>query len=233
VTTDGDGDGPDDPGWIAELAAQRSGRAGATPRGRPVSSALLLPSGVLPRDLELRALLATIDAVHGDGELPLLPVRWGIPRTGEVALYTVADDLNQPVWLTVDSRRGRWHAGMVHEIGHFLDHQGIGPPVDFASRGDRLLGAWRTAVRRSRAVRSLRRFPESDSYFGRPEELWARCYLQWIALRSGNERLRRQVVELRGHDPADAAFYAQWDDDDFMPIADAIDRLFRRLEWIA
>jgi hypothetical protein len=233
VTKDGDGDRPEDPDWIAELAAQRPGHSETVPRGRSVSSALILPPGVLPHDLELRSLLATIDSVHADGKLPPLRFRWGVPRTGEVAVYTVADDLSQPVRLAVDSRRARWQVGVIHEIGHFLDHQGIDSPVDFASRSGRLLEDWRTAVRLSRAVGALQRFPEIGSYLGRPEEVWARCYVQWIALRSGNPSLRRQVVELRGHDSASAEFYAQWEDDDFAPIADALDRLFRRLKWIA
>ena len=234
MTTDGSGNGPDDPGWIAELAAQRRGRSEMVPRGRPISSALILPPGVLPRDRQLRMVLAEIDAVHGDGELPPLSIRWGVLPLGLVALYRSTDDHLDTVSLTIHPNRTRWMLATVHEIGHFLDHQGIGEPSSFASLGDRLLREWQGAVERSRTLSMLRTFSRGTAapYFERPEELWARSYAQWIALRSGNETLSRQVVELRGHDPADPALYLQWDDDDFEPIADSIDCLCRGLGWL-
>lgn len=53
MTTDGNGDGENGSDWLAELAAQRGGRVGTGPHGRAVSSALILPPGVLPRNLAL------------------------------------------------------------------------------------------------------------------------------------------------------------------------------------
>lgn len=45
--------------------------------------------------------------------------------------------------------------------------------------------------------------------------------------------LQEEIVELRGHDPTDPAFYLHWDVENFAPTADAIDRLFRRLGWFS
>lgn len=141
MATDGNGDKPDDQGWIAELAARRDrSRAGPTPRGRSVSSALLLPPGVLPRDRRLRALLATIDGLHGAGELPQLPVRWGVLPLGFVALYRLSADHVDAISLTINPNRVRWALATVLEIGHFLDHRGIDPPSRFASASSDLLG---------------------------------------------------------------------------------------------
>lgn len=171
MTTDGNGDDPD---WLTELAALRGRPVGTGPRGRAVSSALILPPGVLPHDLELRALLATIDAVHGDGELPPLPVRWGIPSNSAVAEYTATADLTEAVSLTIDSRRARWVLATAHEIGHFLDHQGIDSPTGFASRESALLNDWRTATYATSAYQALVEHPDTSIYLGQPEELWAR-----------------------------------------------------------
>jgi hypothetical protein len=231
VTTDGDGDRPDDPDWIANLAAQRRGHAGPTPRGRSVSSALILPRGVLPWDLQLRHLLATIDAVHGDGALPPLPVRWGILAVGLVAEFRSSFDHVEAISLTINPNRARWMLAAVHEIGHFLDHQGIDPTNEPASRRHPNLDEWRQRVRESTAIRILARLVGPEDYLMRFEELWARSYVQWIAIRSGDPTLLHQVVESRESRPADPIFYGQWDAADFDPIGDAIDRLFRRLGW--
>jgi hypothetical protein len=233
VSRDGDGDRPDDPDWIAELAAQRRSGSETAPHGRAVSSALILPPGSLPRDHELRAVLKAIDSVHGDGELAAIPVRWGIPANAAVAEYTATADLAEAVSLTIDSRRARWMIGTVHEIGHFLDHRGIDDPTALASRQSPQLADWRVAVNSTSGYRSLVDRPAALEYLGQPEELWARSYAQWVALRSGDETLRRQIVELRGPDPSEIAVHIQWDAADFEPIADAFDTLFRRLGWIA
>lgn len=210
---------------------RRSGSA-TTPRGRAVSSALILPPGALPRDQELRALLATIDAVHGDGALPALPVRWGVPDRGAVAQCRVTQDLGEAVSLTIDPNRSRWPLATVLEVGHFIDHRGIGAERSMASRSSRLLSGWRRAVRQSRAYRTLRDAFGAPPYLADEEELWARSYAQWIAARSGDQTLRTQVVQSRGPDSSVPAYFGQWDDDDFEPIAAEIALLFRRLGWI-
>jgi hypothetical protein len=228
---DGNGDGEHNPDWIAELAAQRPGQSGTTPRGRSVSSALILPPGALPHDRQLRALLETIDSVHGDGELPSLPVRWGILPAGLVATYRTSVDYADSVSLTINPNRARWMLATVHEIGHFLDHQGIGPMDEPASRRHSDLAEWRQQVIESTAFRSLSRLVGVDDYLVRPEECWARSYAQWIAVRGADPTLLRQVVESRGSVSTDPMFHSQWDAADFSGIGDAIDRLFRRLGW--
>lgn len=67
-------------------------------------------------------------------------------------------------------------------------------------------------------------------------ELWARGYAQYIAVRSGDltmmAQLRAQQAKYvdakRG---GDLAIPHQWEDDDFEPIAQAIDGLFTALGW--
>lgn len=233
MNTDGNGDGPNERDWIKDLAAQRPARAwpGLTPRGRSVSSALVLPPGVLPRDRRLRALLATIDAVHGDGDLPRIPIRWGVLPGDVVAQYRTTDDFTQTVSLTIDPNRSRWPLAMIHEIGHVIDHRGIDEPLTMASRTSPLLSHWRQAVGESRAYCTLIDDFGTVPYLTDEDEVWARSYAQWIASRSGDESLITLVVQSKGVDPRLPRFFGQWDDDDFVAIADQITQLFQRLGW--
>lgn len=234
MTTDGNGDGPNEVDWIKELAAQRRGhlRAGFGPRGRSVSSALSLPPGALPQDRQLRELLATIDSVHGVGDLPRIPVHWGMLPRGLVAQYRMTRNAAEAVSLTIDPRRSRWRLATVHEVGHFLDHQGIDDARSMASRTSRLLHPWRKAVAGSEAYRTLVHEFGAPMYLTAEEELWARSYAQWIARQSGDETLRTQIVQSRGSDARLPGHFIHWEDDDFDVIADEITRLVRRLGWI-
>jgi len=60
-------------------------------------------------------------------------------------------------------------------------------------------------------------------------ETWARSYSQYVTKKSGDEKLIAQLDSRRND-----KFYAhtQWDDDDFAPIEQAIDKLFTRMGWL-
>ena len=67
--------------------------------------------------------------------------------------------------------------------------------------------------------------------YRKPEELWARSYVQYIASRSGNEELYRTIRESQMM--ADSGMIpAYWEDDDFEPIAEAMDEVFRSKGWL-
>lgn len=69
-------------------------------------------------------------------------------------------------------------------------------------------------------------------YLLTPQELWARSYAQFIATRSGNADLQRQLDRLRER-PARAFYYGeQWEDVDFLPIMAEVEALFRHLGWL-
>jgi hypothetical protein len=65
-------------------------------------------------------------------------------------------------------------------------------------------------------------------YLGSPQELWARSYAQWVAVNSGSARLKAELDSAREHWYADTGpyLYEQWDDQDFVPLALALDALF-------
>lgn len=98
----------------------------------------------------------------------------------------------------------------------------------YASAGT-LDGAWETAVNASptvQAFRSLAEFLPAGNdivqYWLAPHELWARSYAQWVALRLDDPAMLATVagrVGTRGG--------GHWPLDEFIPIAEALDRLFR------
>lgn len=111
------------------------------------------------------------------------------------------------------------------------------------------LKKWRDAVHGSRAVKTLNEALQSGGRFSytRPDgttgtysastawlryatgddELWARSYAQYVAKRSGDPVMRKELeAELKSPIPE------QWQDDDFEAIAEAFDELFEALGWI-
>lgn len=92
----------------------------------------------------------------------------------------------------------------------------------------------------------------THAYLRKPSELFARSFAQWIALRSGDERLKqnvdnwlnvpsmytRDVENWNGVKvPVEAITpnhikYRQWQWDDFEPVAKALDKLFGDLGWL-
>jgi hypothetical protein len=106
-------------------------------------------------------------------------------------------------------------------------------------------------VRRSRAIQELsaaqwrdallsaqetRDAPELEfrrrfvSYLLTYHETWARCYTQFVAIRSRDTALLEELATRRMASPGLPQY---WDDGDFAPIATEIERLFRRLRWLA
>ena len=210
--------------------------------GRPldpqVSAALQLPAGsdVAP----LRAALVAVDRVHGDGTLRSIPVLSEHLTRGRQGEYRLRRD-GSPVDIRVSSAARYPGLTLLHEIGHFLDHQALGQTGVFASTGHADLADWRTVARRSRAVGGLADLRRGAAtlreatyldYLQRDEELWARSYAQYVATRSAEPLLQGELVASRQRRPGTVYTPRQWGDDDFISIAEAIEDLFRRRGWI-
>jgi len=124
-------------------------------------------------------------------------------------------------------------AVFVHEVAHYLDAHGFGDQdtAELASENGDVFAQWRTAVRASayysdvdrKCVVSVSQRQMEVSryeYLLSDRELFARSYMQWIALRSQDEVLLAQVNEGRRE-----GIPTQWADDDFASIAAALDEL--------
>jgi hypothetical protein len=214
----------------------------------PVSRALEVRSGIANDDLR-QAVLA-INRVHGDGDLPPIPVSLRnslVNAAGESVdglLRVEHAPRDRLMARSIQIRGAAPHRSLVviHEVGHFLDVHALPGPT-FASSDERVtvLTEWRRAVGRSRAVQTLRELVVASDAAVRnraarlfeAEELWARSYVQFVTTRSRDTRLQLSLNAQRRRDANALYFPRQWEDDDFAEIDAAIERLFWRLGWIA
>jgi hypothetical protein len=214
----------------------------ARPSGTPLGRAFLIrPS---PFNEDLIVAVRAVASVHGDGPLPPIPM----------ILVSISSESRGRFWygpsgptaISVDLAHRHRAFAAVHEIGQFLDFTAIGQPDSFASESSPKLAAWRAAAEQSKRVAELRRAVASSVPSLRPKdatayveslvlpELWARCYAQYIAIRSGDGQLRAGSEAHRATSPTregGIGHLLHSDDDDFLPIAETIEALFRRLGW--
>lgn len=203
------------------LLDREAAQAIPTPQGTPVSRALTLPRGVA--GAQVRAAMALIDRLHGDGVLPHLPVKMSTAK-GYFGYYRDGDRI------AVSSRGDHHGLTFAHEVGHFLDHRGWGGP-GWSSATQDAAQAWRDAIAASPSIVGLKAMPGGGlrNYYLRTHEAWARSYAQWVAVRSGDPALIAQVAHIRT--VGGARGLSQWAADEFEPIARAIDNLFDTLGW--
>lgn len=187
------------------------------------------------------------DVPRGMATIPLEFMGYPRGSLGGFTYQLPASGPGAPLGIAI--RPGGDHPEMTiaHEFGHFLELFGL----DGHNNGRRdwknlpasdPMRAFKAAVSGSRAARELVAIASSRSvtvggvaarvdgkyarYLLDWKELWARAYAQWAATRSGDPAMLRQLEALR--DPARSPYHhRQWADDDFAPIASAIDDLFR------
>ncbi len=140
---------------------------------------------------------------------------------------------------------GANHPGQTfaHEFGHFVEMFGI-PGHESGERNwdgkfrNKILDEWHEAIQGSQAFKNLDAlYGQKDindkvlEYLLRYDELWARSYSQWVATRSGDSALMQGIDYYRSQ-TGQLGANRQWSDEDFRPIAAAIDNLFRTLKWL-
>lgn len=220
------------------------------PAPAPAEPSLIASFLPLPDDRWGDRLLLTQEAirrVHGAGQLPTIPtamvdstkINGKFSRTWTGHRWN-ADGIEI-------SRQGRHpELSYAHEIGHFLDYAGV-PWLDGQKKRDYAndphFAGWYKTVKSSRAVAALEDLrsgtgdgaasPKSIEYVNyllKPSELWARAYAQYVATRSGVPLLKEQLERDRGN-LQNRYRDRHWSDEDFAPIAEAIDTMFTKLGW--
>lgn len=203
----------------------------------------------------VRGTLGAINSVHGTGESMIyefgkLPIKQTATKNA-LGAYRASGTL--PLEINVSSRGTHPMMTTAHEIGHYIDHVSLGKPGEYASSligGHSDLDKWRDVVYKSDAVQELinckgRTFTitqagfeytwvPSDNwidYSTEGREIFARSYSQYIAVRSGDEKMLAELNALRNKS-VPAYIPEQWDDEDFKPIAAALDELFKKKGWI-
>jgi hypothetical protein len=227
------------------------------PRGRPVADALDVRVGGKAGD-DVRATLAAIGRVHGDGALPTIPVVLDTdPEHGASFVYAVVNGVNVPRHIGVNPAGDRARLNAAHEVGHFLEYAAV--PGRDAHRGrdwanDPVFRGWLAAVDDTPTLRRLRDMAAKGSvevvdggrvatygvdkgyanYLLSPHEVWARTYEQYIATRSGDPTMGRELAAALAKQ-ADRSHVCPrlWPQDEFEPVAAAIDGLFAKLGWRA
>lgn len=228
------------------------------PNGTPVSGALTGPKKGIIRNA-MDETLAAIDGVHGDGSLPTIPVK---PTSGEYRMGAYRREFSatgkaRSVDIGVSTKGERKELTLAHEIGHFLDYEqiGIARQVTGVIYGTPIEPEVANVVQALRSSRAAQRI--GDLMAGRDQlryandatktygadfkycqylrsdiELWARGYAQYIAVRSKNPSMLESVKKAVDGAASGAAYPSQWEDDDFAPIAKAIDELFLSKGWL-
>jgi hypothetical protein len=220
------------------------------PSGRPVRDALVNQT----KGKTNAAVAATLDAiskVHGDGQLPTIPIDQssGGRQLGVFRYYPIG---NKAVDIRVSSASPHPRNTTAHEIGHFLDNSGI-PRGILGREFDKepQFKEWFDAVNASQAVLELKAlktaktmpFTRDDgttgtylvnkkhvAYLLEHKEIWARSYAQYIAHKSEDPVMRQELDTMRSLKTGYSS--AQWAHADFEPIAKAMDALFASLGWI-
>ena len=225
------------------------GRAGA-PAGDPISGYLFFAPGD-PDEAALQGAMAAVDSVHGDGELGIIPLTT-IPTTALDWEAAYVNDDDRAVAIEVNANAQRKQLSLVHEVGHWLDHQMLGvamgeqtnPAIVAANlrvmaaiRGTEQFQAWEDFVAGRRTIpitnpqtgvtNLFRPNPRAVRYLMEDREIWARAYAQYISSVSQSPELLEQFADFRSQ-PGNIRF---WGDEDFAPVAEAIDGLVRTMGW--
>jgi len=189
-----------------------------------------------------------INMVHGDGKLPRIPIMsFGNKKTAGFyeAVPTVHGKKASRIAI---SYSGPWKdLTVVHETGHFLDHCGIGSPNDFETLSGSIFKNFITLAHKSKPIQEINKMItqgymivdgkrlnlnwaliERLMYLLQDQEVWARAYSQYIATKSGDTKLLRQVKKLREK----SVLPSLWDTDDFVPLLEEIDKIFKNLGWL-
>jgi hypothetical protein len=226
-------------------------------RNSPVSRALQVPKSALGD--RIRRALDVLDAVHDDGQLTEIPLKFTATIKSDGAYRTDFDTQSGMLvgkQLDISRLADSPEFALFHEVGHMLDHQIWGGGIELGSEMDMPeLQLWHTAIVRSRAFAymvNMRRtqtatiFTEDNQsyalkldphelravdYLLKRSELLARSYSQYIMTRSNAPALIAVLDKVREKLPNRIYFAIQWSDDDFEPIAEAFDGIFRARGW--
>jgi hypothetical protein len=132
---------------------------------------------------------------------------------------------------------------LLHEIGHLIDHQLLSGRPGLLGHRTRTLAEWRAAVTATETYTELEAFSRSREaqplslpsgtsarahvrYLLQDDEVFARCYSQFIAVRSGNQEIFDELTRAQG-----IALYEQWSDGDFRPVEEALERAIEAVGW--
>ena len=118
-----------------------------------VSTAFILPAGEFGD--RARRVLEVVDRIHRVGPLPRVPIDHRVEVAGADGQYRFTRHRGEARGIGISQSAPHLELVLLHEIGHFLDHQALGNRGGFASTRHPTLDGWRHAVRASRTFHAL------------------------------------------------------------------------------
>jgi hypothetical protein len=253
-----DGHGEGSGGVSAQVAEQMP----SGPQGIPISECYNLANlGRRSKvGLVVRHTLDVIDSVHGDGpRQKLLPVKESSGRV-HTGGYVYDSRTGEPIEVRLSRYASSPHLTFAHETGHLLAYTRMQQTEDVKAASVELTQAMEQtrAIQKLRGLAKVgmvrietnigpRDVPEMRvinypvdhefvRYLLRPGEMFARSYAQYIAHRSRDATFLGELIAERTVNEearvGSMLYPDQWDDDDFVPVAAAMDKLFKVLGWI-
>lgn len=189
-----------------------------------------------------KRVLANIDKVHKDGDLMVIKMTSdyiGSSNGQFERLMSDGRDMRRLDAITISPAAFHPDVTMTHEIGHFLDVRMLGKDhigdgfhsnEDESAENQYLWNkifssrAWEQNIETTYSGDPRNR--QYGEYLTSGHETFARAYAQWIALRSGDKAMQANIRKLAVMSSM-SGFATQWSDEDFAPIARAMDALFR------
>ena len=146
------------------------------------------------------------------------------------------DSSQAKITLSTSSEGAHPELTLAHEIGHFLDNDAF--PKDagnrYASDGsaNQKVRNLMDALNASEAVKWFKDNGDFDDrkYYLKPTEMIARSYAQYIAKKSGNQKMLEQLDAILVQETKYK--YTQWTEADFRNIMKAYDELFEEIGWL-
>jgi hypothetical protein len=204
-----------------------------------ISEILHVPDSLLKSAFE--KIFAVIDNMHRFPTMATFPIKV-TKRRSEEGAYRYRIRPAKPMLIEISFFAEHPELTLTHEIGHLLDHMALNPiKRGFGSDHDPffepLLHSWAG----SKNVQALRRAQNNGKYESSlarrnmayqltPRELWARTYVQWLAVRSRDGLLSSQLAARRtaGSFFAGQRLSFQWEEDDFLSIIFDVDELMKK-----
>lgn len=185
------------------------------------------------RRAEFKHALDAIARVHGDGVLPMVQIQ----KVNE--WYDMSVEFGKKPKLNISGHEYSTAFTAVHEIGHVLDFYALGKGKTFGSTLEgKQTAKLRDTIKQSEAFKRAKAVAAATAktpalqtfheYLGRDEEIFARAYSQYIATKSNDALLLRQLRRDQLEQFGEAMY---WTDSDFAPIFHAFDEFTKASDW--
>jgi hypothetical protein len=212
----------------------------STSRGGKISSAIENKSDRADHEAAVNHALKQIDKVHGGGdELQ--------KHLGKIAVYSDVDSHLAPsatggyvksgmnthgILLSNRDKHVDHEMTTIHEIGHFLNHQALGTHGNGVASDEGKIPELMKAINKGKGVKQLDSLAKSKAggsyvnyakYAVDPDEKFARAYSHYIAAKTGDPVLLKQLAKERGGAMGPMLYHS---DEEFKPVIAEFDKLF-------